>query len=289
MGQVPYLTLVVECSAHPSPCKQKDRTGKHYLPSYYASRSVKFTFWLDAKWLNLFHHRNVEQSIKFVWTLPVHQLRVALRRLESKTSVLLHPNVSEICCIFLVPLTGILVGEWRHVHTTTAYTYHWNEITRKSSCMTARGVPPTAWAVGGGTPSCPGGTPIQWRGTLPPTLPQRVAPQAGQLVTWLSPPSYELSNKLKTLPSLVLILETNISVISFSDRYLRDCFYIYVSGPLNLAFNVFTQVTQPLSRNVHRYPGYERNRISYYPSEFRTNFDNALVFVSNGWDSYTKS
>ena len=58
--------------------------------------------------------------IEFVRTLPVHELRVALRLLVSRTSVLLHPNVLESCCIFLVPLTGILVGEWHHAHTATA-------------------------------------------------------------------------------------------------------------------------------------------------------------------------
>ena len=39
--------------------------------------------------------------------------------------------------------------------------------------------------------------------------------------------------------------------------------HIYVNGPLNLIFNVFTQVTHPLSDSVYRYLGNERNRMSY--------------------------
>ena len=71
--------------------------------------------------------------IKFLRTLPAPQLHVALRRLESRTSVSLHPNVSEICCIFLVPPKGILVGEWRHVRTTIACTCHWKKPTNNYS------------------------------------------------------------------------------------------------------------------------------------------------------------
>ena len=104
--------------------------NSHLRHMYY----FKFSVWLHAKWLKkCFITAMWNSLIKFLRTLPVLQLHVALRRLESRTSVSLHPNVSEICCIFVVPPVGILAGEWRHVHTTIACTCHWKKPTNNYS------------------------------------------------------------------------------------------------------------------------------------------------------------
>ena len=133
----------------------------------------------------------------------------------------------------------------------------------KFSCVTARGVPPTILSGGRGYPhpvstvlsrGCP--CPVWRGGGVTPVL-SRGCQLSGlgisrPVLAGVAPPLRGPTNKLKTLPSLVLrtraVIITEINLVSFQKVWTLSCTFLCVSENIETV-NVITQKGSKRSRS----------------------------------------